>query len=167
MQTNNYDAEYGKMSSGVIAVITKSGTNQYHGLLSEYLRNDVLNANNWGSILAKPELRRNQYGGTLGGPVIKNKAFFFGGYQGTIERSRPSTNQDWVATPAMLAGDFTAVTSSTCNSGRQINLASPFVGNRIDPKSFHEFTVISREIYKDVLCKNFIARIVGCAECAD
>jgi len=77
VETSNYDAEYGKMSSGVITVLTKSGTNNLHGSLFEYWRDSSLNANNWNSALATPPLRRNQFGGTLGGAIIKNKTFFF------------------------------------------------------------------------------------------
>jgi hypothetical protein len=87
VDTNNYDAEYGKTSSGVVTVITRSGTNGYHGDLFEYWRSDVLNANNWGSIQSKPPLRRNQFGATLGGPIKRDKAFFFVSYQGLRQLS--------------------------------------------------------------------------------
>src|SRR5580698_981173 len=73
VETNNYGVEYGKMSSGVITVITKCGTNNFHGSAFEYWRDGALNANNWGSILPKPALRRNQFGATLGGPIRRNK----------------------------------------------------------------------------------------------
>jgi len=82
VETSNYDAEYGKMSSGVITVLTKSGTNKLHGSLFEYWRDSALNANFWNSKLPTAPLRRNQFGGTLGGPIIKDKTFFFVSYQG-------------------------------------------------------------------------------------
>src|SRR5204863_3732929 len=74
--------------------------------------------------------------GMIGGPVIKNKLFFFGGYQGTTLRRDPADVRQFVPTAAMLAGDFTAFTSPACNAGRQITLRAPFVNNRIDPAMF-------------------------------
>src|ERR1700730_12885187 len=87
VETNKYDASYGKMSSGVITVLTKSGTNNYHGSLFEYWRDSALNANNWDSTLATPPLRRNQFGATFGGPIKKDKTFFFMSYQGLRQLS--------------------------------------------------------------------------------
>ena len=81
-------------------------------------------------------LKRNQFGGTLGGPILRDRVFFFGAFQGTVTRVRPSDNIAFVPTVAMLAGDFTAVTSPACNGGRQITLSGPFVGNRINPAQF-------------------------------
>jgi outer membrane receptor for ferrienterochelin and colicin len=79
--TNAYSAEYGRFASGVIDIVTKSGTNQYHGSLFEFFRNNDLNANTYGSVTASP-LHRNQFGGTFGGPIRKNKTFVFGTYSG-------------------------------------------------------------------------------------
>src|SRR5439155_19133825 len=76
------------------------------------------------------------FGGTLGGPLVRDKLFFFGAYQGTIRRQLPATNIMFIPTAQMLAGDFTAFTSPQCNGGRPINLTTPFVGNRIDPARF-------------------------------
>src|ERR1051325_1478753 len=81
-------------------------------------------------------IKRNQFGGTVGGPVITDKLFFFGGYQGTRIRQDPSDTIEFVPTAAMMAGDFTAIASPACNAGRQITLKAPFVGNRIDPALF-------------------------------
>jgi hypothetical protein len=93
VQTSNFSAEYGRAGSAVVNVTTKSGTNQPHGALWEYLRNDKLDASTWTANrdgTAKPELRQNQFGFTIGGPVLiphvydgRNKTFFFGDYQGT------------------------------------------------------------------------------------
>src|SRR5262249_2199216 len=68
--------------------------------------------------------------------VVKSKLLFFGGYQGTIQRSNPSDSFAYIPTPAMLAGDWTAITSPACTGGRQITLKAPFVNNRIDPSLY-------------------------------
>jgi hypothetical protein len=89
--TNSYSAEYGRFAGGVVDVVSKSGTNQWRGSLFEFIRNDVLNANRWTpgiSILQKEALRRNQFGGTFGGPVIRDKTFFFASYSG-LRQVRP------------------------------------------------------------------------------
>ena len=113
VETSNYDAEYGKMSSGVITVLTKSGTNNLHGSLFEYWRDSSLNANNWNSALATPPLRRNQFGGTLGGPIIKNKTFFFLSYQGLRQVSSFFFTGATVPTAAQRTGDFTGFPNLT------------------------------------------------------
>ena len=84
VQTNTYSAESGRTGGGVVNVITKSGTNDFRGSLFEFFRNDVFNANQFGfgQSLPKPELRQNQFGGSLGGPIVRNKTFFFGNYEG-------------------------------------------------------------------------------------
>ena len=86
VQTSNYDASYGRNSGATVNVITKSGTNAWHGTLFEFLRNDDLNANTFFANragLPRGELKQNQYGGTFGGPVVKNKLFFFLSFEGT------------------------------------------------------------------------------------
>src|ERR1700727_2648304 len=80
--TNNFDAEYGNYSGGQINVVTKSGSNQYHGTVFEFLRNTDLDARNYYSPTRGVYIQ-NQFGGTVGGPIKKNKIFFFGDYQGT------------------------------------------------------------------------------------
>ena len=84
VQTNDYTAEVGRTAGGVINVITRSGTNQFHGSVYEYFRNDALDANSFqlGASLPTTELRQNQYGGSVGGPIVKNKTFFFADYEG-------------------------------------------------------------------------------------
>jgi hypothetical protein len=83
VETNMYSAEYSRTGGGIANLITKSGTNQFHGTLFEFMRNDAFNAYPWTiSKKTKAELRQNQFGGSFGGPILKNKAFFFGDYQG-------------------------------------------------------------------------------------
>jgi hypothetical protein len=119
----------------LVSAVTKSGTNDFHGTLFEFVRNDLFNARPYFATKGST-LKRNQFGGTAGGPIVRNKLFFFGGYQGTTLRQDPNDVRSFVPTPAMLAGDFTAFTSPTCNAGRQIALRAPFVNNRIDPSLF-------------------------------
>ncbi len=88
VQTSQYDAAYGNGSGANVDVITKSGTNQFHGDLFEFVRNNVLNANDFflnQQHQARPDLKQNQFGGTFGGPLLHNKLFFFGSYQGTYQ----------------------------------------------------------------------------------
>jgi hypothetical protein len=79
---SNFDAEYGEFSGGQISVVTKSGTNAFHGDAFEFLRNTDLDARNYFSP-ARGAFRQNQFGGTVGGPIRKNRMFFFSDYQGT------------------------------------------------------------------------------------
>jgi len=116
--TNNYTSEFGRSAGGVVSVVTKSGTNQYHGSVFDYLRNDAFNANNFfnksnGTIQPRPVLKRNQFGGTVGGPITipklvngKDRFFFFFGYQGQRQSSITVGNVQTVYTPAELNGDF-------------------------------------------------------------
>ena len=113
---SNYSAEYGRNGGGVVSVVTKSGTNEWHGSAFEFLRNEDFNANSFFnnvSGLPRDILKRNQYGGTFGGPITlphlvhgKDKFFFFVGYQGQRLSSQQSTGAGTVFTPAELNGDF-------------------------------------------------------------
>src|SRR6266403_287625 len=88
VQTSNYSAEYGSNAGGVVNVITKSGTNNFHGDAFEFNRNPVFNAQNFFATPTTPDrVKRNQFGGTFGGPIIHDKTFFFGGYQRTAFRN--------------------------------------------------------------------------------
>jgi hypothetical protein len=113
---NNYTAEYGRTGGGMVSVVIKSGTNQLHGSLFEYLRNQDLNANDFFANLTGspvPVLKRNQFGGTVGGPIVipklvhgKDKFFFFVGYQGQRQVSTSVGSLTPTYTPAELGGDF-------------------------------------------------------------
>src|SRR3989475_9203894 len=93
--SQNYDAEFGQATAGVVSIQTKSGTNEYHGSLFEFRQNDVLQARNPFSqfqadpLTGKfiPDTMKNQFGGSFGGPIMKNKLFFFGDYQGTRSKA--------------------------------------------------------------------------------
>jgi hypothetical protein len=135
VETSALSAQYGMYSGAWVNSVTKSGTNGFHGDLFEFLRNDLFNARNYFAT-TNSTLKRNQYGGTIGGPIKRNRLFFFGGYQGTTVRQDPANTQAFIPTAAMLSGDFTAFASPACNSGRTLTLRAPFVNNRIDPAGF-------------------------------
>lgn len=122
VQTNNFSAEYGRNLGAVVTAVTKSGTNQFHGSLFEYLRNNRLNASNFFTPGRDDGLKRNQYGGTIGGPIRlppsifgplgyegRDRAFFFFSYQGTKLRRAPADSTAVVPTAAQLAGDFSSL----------------------------------------------------------
>jgi len=140
--TSGLTAQNGFHSGASVNAIVKSGTNRFAGNGFEFLRHHRFNATSPFALIgpsgkrADDGLKRNQFGGTLGGPIVKDKLFFFGAYQGTAVRVRPVDNIAYVPTAAMLAGDFTAVASAQCNGGRQITLRAPFVNNRINPALF-------------------------------
>ncbi|MEO8025951.1 MAG: carboxypeptidase regulatory-like domain-containing protein [Bryobacteraceae bacterium] len=124
--TNSYSAKFGGRGGGVANIITRSGTNAFHGVAFEYLRNSSLNARNFFAT-QDDGLKRNQYGGAIGGPVIKNKLFFFGSWQGTHSKSRPTTATATIPTAAQRQGNF---------AGFKVNLVdpttgTPFAGNMI------------------------------------
>src|SRR5258707_5033290 len=88
VQTTNYSAQYGENAGGVVNVVTKSGTNSFHGDLFEFVRNPAFNAQNFfATPTAQDSVKRNQFGGTIGGPILHNKTYFFAGYQRTNFRN--------------------------------------------------------------------------------
>ena len=115
--TNAMSAEFGRTAGGILSVITKSGTNEFHGSLFEYLRHDKLNANEFfanKSGQPRPTLRWNQFGGSLGGPVLKNRLFFFATYEGYAERRQ---GQRTLTSPTALerGGNFSDTRASNGN----------------------------------------------------
>ena len=138
VETSALPAQYGHHSSAAINAVTRSGANDFHGNAFEFIRNGAVNARNTFSA-SVDSLKRNQFGGTLGGRVIRNKLFFFVGEQTTLQRTAPATQIRYVPTAAMLQGDFTTIASAQCNtSGKPITLAaaSGFAGNKISPSLF-------------------------------
>ena len=115
VETNALPARNGTQPGGVVNIVTKSGTNSIHGNLFEFLRNGDLNARNYFG-LTHDYLKRNQFGGTVGGKIIRDKLFFFGGYQGTRIRNVSPTSIAYIPTAAELAGDFSAALSPACQS---------------------------------------------------
>ena len=107
MITNTFDPEYGRNSGAVVNVVTKSGTNSLHGNVYEYFRNKVLNAQGFLNT-TKPQLNQNQFGGTLGGPIIKDRTFFFGSYEGRRIRKGDASQLVQLPTPQQIGGDFSA-----------------------------------------------------------
>jgi carboxypeptidase family protein/TonB-dependent receptor-like protein len=105
--TNTFDAEYGRNSGAVVNVVTKSGTNKLHGNVYEYFRNKVLNAQGFLNTV-NPQFNQNQFGGTLGGPIKKDRTFFFASYEGRRVRQGVSGPLVAVPTPQELTGDFSA-----------------------------------------------------------
>ena len=153
--TNSFSAEYGETSGGVMTATTKSGTNSIHGTLFEFLRNDKLNAGNYYTHTI-PVIKRNQFGGTVGGPIIRNRTFFFFDMQFTKQRSAQAFNNLSVPTAAFKAGDFSSILGAqagadalgrpvfqnqifdpqtgrtvTNASGQPVLVRDPFPGNRI------------------------------------
>jgi carboxypeptidase family protein len=131
--TSGAAADQGR--AGGVSAVTKSGTNQFHGDAFEFVRNDLFNARNYFATKGST-LKRHQFGGTVGGPIRKDKLFFFAGYQRTTIRQDPSDLETWLPTPAMLAGDWTTFASAGCNGGRPLTLRAPFANNRIDPAAY-------------------------------
>jgi hypothetical protein len=112
--TSNYTAEYGRNGGGIISEVIKSGSNQIHGSAFEFFRNRVLDANDFFNIpqgIPRLDLKRNQYGGTLGGPIRKDKAFFFVAYQGQKQIQAVPDIDIPVYTPNELTGDFSQAVS--------------------------------------------------------
>lgn len=131
VDTSNYSAEYGRFGNGVINVVTRSGTNAFHGSAFEFFRNTHLNANTWNA-LTKPPLHRNQFGGTFGGAIIKNKTFFFGSYSGLRQTTTFFLNSAVVPTAAQRAGNFSALSKQIIDP---LN-GQAFAGNRIPTSRF-------------------------------
>ncbi|MBC7927754.1 MAG: TonB-dependent receptor [Bryobacteraceae bacterium] len=123
--SNTFSAEYGKSGGGVVTMTTRSGSNEFHGSVFEYFRNDKLDANPWFSNAAgigKAKLRQNIFGGAIGGPVWKDRVFFFFDYQAFRQISQGQPVRSSLATQPMLNGDFSGLLNS---QGQQIAIFDP------------------------------------------
>ena len=157
--TNNFDAQYGYTAGAVVSVVTKSGTNQWHGNLFEFLRNNDFNAKDYFSHQADP-LKRNQFGGSIGGPIVKNKLFIFGNLQLTRQLLSASEGNSYVPNNAELAGDFSQIcgsgfTAGICNDRDSNNNvidqiykswsdhsnANAYLNNQVDPTTYSPFAL--------------------------
>ena len=110
VMTNNSSAEYGHAAGYIVAATIKAGTNQFHGVLFEFVRNQAFDANNFFTNragLPRSPFHQNQFGGTLGGPILHDRVFFFGDYQGQRQSIQSGSSISSVPTAAMVSGDFT------------------------------------------------------------
>jgi hypothetical protein len=148
LETHNYGAEFGRGGGAVVQVTTRSGTNEFHGTLFEFLRNDKLDANNFFNTgNPKPPYRQNQYGGTLGGPVKRDRLFFFGSFEGTNIREK-LTRLSTIPTPERVAGDFAGGSvlgdpaTQAANGSR-----TPFPANRVPQSRFDPVAIRVLQLY--------------------
>jgi len=140
VETNNFPAEFGHAAGSVVNTTLKNGSNQFHGVFFEFLRNNVFDANNYFTNLAglpRPPFHQNQFGATLGGPILKKKLFFFVDYQGTRQSTRSGNSISSLPPAAFRTGDFSSspikiYDPTTRHIGPNGTVdASPFPGNRI------------------------------------
>jgi hypothetical protein len=132
VETSSLTAQNGLHSGATVNAVTKAGTNEFHGDVFDFLRNGDLNARNFFAP-TRDTLKRNQYGGVIGGPIKRDKLFFFFGYQGTRTRQDPANSPAFVPTQAMLNGDFSACPSAIASA-----VASKFTNNMISPTLFDQ-----------------------------
>jgi hypothetical protein len=135
--TGGLEAGQGMHTGASVNAVTKSGTNRFSGNAFEFLRDAKFNSPEHFAPMkdgkqADDGLNRNQFGGTLGGPIVSDRAFFFGAIQRTVTDRTPTASEAFVPTADMLAGDFTTFASAQCNT-RPIKLRAPFVNNMVDP----------------------------------
>jgi len=136
VQTDNMSAAYGNATGGVANVVTKSGTDHIHGDVFEYLRNYAMDAKNYFATSPNP-LRQNQFGGTIGGPILKGKLFYFGSYQGTRQNTSANGQISQVPTMAERNGDFSALLPGTPLTNPNPNSPYQFNSNNmINPAAF-------------------------------
>jgi hypothetical protein len=141
VDTSTLPARYGLHPGGVVNAVTKSGTNRWHGDLFEFLRNGNANAINYFAP-RQDSLKRNQFGGTLGGKIIRDKLFVFGGFQQSYIRQDPSSSTAYVPTAAALQGDFSALDGPGCQArgvARVVNdptTGVPLPNSQISPTRF-------------------------------
>ncbi len=152
VETSAVSSRFGTHPGATVNVVTKSGSNAFHGDLFEYIRNGDLDARNFFSLTGADTLKRNTYGGTAGGAIIKDKLFYFGGFQGTENRQNPPQTITHIPTAAMLNGDFTTIASAVC--GKAVTLSAPFGGNTINPNLLSPVAVALVSKYLPVASAN-------------
>ncbi len=175
VQTSNYSAEFGRSGGAVINATIKSGTNDFHGTAFEFLRNSALDARGYFEPADQPKapFRQNQFGGTFGGPIRRNKTFFFVDYQGT----RVGTSQTDIATvptPAQINGDFSNLLSggtqiynpatTTMVAGQPVR--TPFAGNIIPSSQLDPISHAVAQLYPapnvpGALTNNYVVNAPG------
>lgn len=155
VQPNAYDAESGRGEGGQITVTTKSGSNALHGTVFEFLRNDKLDARNFFE-KEKAPFKRNQFGGNLGGPIKKDKTFFFVNYEG-LRLRQSETRTATIPTSRMRAGDFSELSAQI----RDPQTGQPFPGNVIPANRLHPTGVKMMNLYPNTnlsaIARNFVA----------
>src|SRR5438552_2547852 len=140
-------ARYGMYTGATVNAVTRSGANQFHGTVFDFARNHSFNAipyfnqTEHGGSGTDDGLKRNQAGGTIGGRLVKDKMFFFGGLQLTNQAISPQTTNQIVPTQEVLRGDFSKVMSAPCRGGTAQQLGFPFVNNQVDPSLFSPFAL--------------------------
>jgi hypothetical protein len=143
VQTSSLSAQWGLHPGAQVEVVTKSGTNQFHGDGFEFVRNGDFNARDFFAA-TQDTLKRNQFGGTIGGPIKKDKIFGFFGYQGTRIRTAPPSSITYVPTQALLNGDWSEIESASCQSNGQartiVNPATgqPFANDFVSPALYNQ-----------------------------
>ncbi len=142
VETSAMPAQFGFHATATVNAVTRSGGNAFHGNLFEFVRNFKFNARD-AFAKQRDTYKRNQFGGVIGGPIKKDKLFFFSGYQRTSLRSDGVQNTAFVPTPAALSGDFTALASPVCNNGIQKTLPASlgFADNKISPSALNPVAV--------------------------
>ncbi len=126
VQVNSMGADQGRSSGGTVSAVTRSGTNEFHGTFYEFVRNDKFDAAGWNQT-SKPKLRRNNFGGTVGGPIKRNKAFFFYNYDLARERQQTKTTRD-VGLPEFQEGDFSNATALIGGQRKVVPIFDPASG---------------------------------------
>jgi hypothetical protein len=131
VESTALSAQDGMHTGGLVNVVTRSGTNKYHGSAFEFIRNNYINASNFFSA-TKDTLHQNQFGGTFGGPILKDKLFAFAGYQRSVSNQSQAATQAFVPTAANLAGDWSVTDGPTCTSNKStIALVDPLTGTKL------------------------------------
>ncbi|MGH9339497.1 MAG: carboxypeptidase regulatory-like domain-containing protein, partial [Acidobacteriota bacterium] len=132
IQTSSYSAASGRNAGAMMNAVTRSGTNKFHGSLFEFLRNEKFNARNFFAV-ETPPFKRNQFGGTIGGPILRDKTFFFFAYQGWRERSAPGSITATVPTEEQRKGDLSGLDKQITDPAT----GEPFPGNIIPSDRLH------------------------------